>query len=259
MQPTSLGANRTGASFVPASLQAMEAAVENLSPRTGIDMSAMEAQKLLYIEEAEAVGTVPPPAGVKGVVKSGIAKLKGGHPVLLFDKIGERLAFERTGVRLYDALLLKCRALGEAGATGLPPAISGTGAQLTESPIETLTRIRGEELLHFNMLSEAMRTLGGDPTAMTPCADVTAVASSGFMQVLNDPRTTLAQCLNAMLSVELTDNAGWELLAALADDAGEGDLAGQFLAALAQEHEHLAIVKGWLTTLTLDVTAPDAV
>jgi hypothetical protein len=94
-----------------------------------------------------------------------------------------------------------------------------------------------------------MVQMGGDPTAMTPCADVVGTATMGIMQVVTDPRTTLAQSLNAMLSAELTDNAGWELLAALAEDAGETELAGRFLGALAQEQEHLAIVKGWLTQL----------
>ena len=97
-----------------------------------------------------------------------------------------------------------------------------------------------------------MEKLGGDPTAQTPCADVSAVAASGFMQVLNDPRTTLAQCLNAMLAVELADNAGWELLADLAEDAGQSDMASQFLAALAEEQEHLVIVKGWLKAILHD-------
>jgi len=85
---------------------------------------------------------------------------------------------------------------------------------------------------------------------------VMSVAASGFMQVLNDPRTTLAQSLNAMLAVELADNAGWELLTVLAEDAGQSDLAGQFLGALAQEQEHLAIVKGWLTDIMSDDPQP---
>jgi rubrerythrin len=74
------------------------------------------------------------------------------------------------------------------------------------------------------------------------------------MQVLNDPRTTLAQCLNAMLAVELADNAGWELLASLADEAGQSDLAGRFLGALGQEQEHLTIVKAWLTALVSEAS-----
>ena len=52
-----------------------------------------------------------------------------------------------------------------------------------------------------------------------------------------------------MLTAELTDNAGWELLIQLSEQAGESELAGRFLGALAQEQEHLAIVKGWLTLL----------
>jgi hypothetical protein len=115
--------------------------------------------------------------------------------------------------------------------------------------MDTLLRIRADELAHFQMLCEAMTSLGGDPTAVTPCADVAAVAASGIVQVLNDPRTTLAQCLGAVLSAELTDNAGWELLIALAESAGQSDLVGPFLAALGQEQEHLEIVKGWLTAL----------
>ena len=85
---------------------------------------------------------------------------------------------------------------------------------------------------------------------------MTALASSGFMQVLNDPRTTLAQCLNAMLAVELADNAGWELLANLADNANEDELAGQFLGALAQEQQHLLIVKQWLTSVVCEDPQP---
>ncbi|HYF20966.1 MAG TPA: ferritin-like domain-containing protein, partial [Ramlibacter sp.] len=120
-------------------------------------------------------------------------------------------------------------------------------------------RIRGEELEHFRLLCDAMVQLGGDPTAQTPCADVSSTASMGLLQVLTDPRTTLAQCLNAMLTVELTDNAGWELLIQLAEQAGESDLAGRFLGALAQEQEHLVTIKGWLAALVTQGAGTPAV
>ena len=42
----------------------------------------------------------------------------------------------------------------------------------------------------------------------------------GIMQVLTDPRSSLAQCLQVMLTAELTDNDGWELLIKLADNLG---------------------------------------
>ena len=76
------------------------------------------------------------------------------------------------------------------------------------------------------------------------------------MQVLNDPRTTLAQCLNAILTAELTDNAGWELLSSLADATGETDLTGQFLGALAQEQQHLLVIKNWLAAIVVDDPNP---
>jgi hypothetical protein len=62
-----------------------------------------------------------------------------------------------------------------------------------------------------------------------------------------------------MLTAELTDNAGWELLVQLAEDAGETELAGRFLGALGEEQEHLAIVQGWLTMLVSERAGTPAV
>jgi len=254
MEATSLGLNRTGAATSPKDSEAMTRAAIEVSPPQPIDTSASEAQRIVYINEAATVGSIPPPTTLKGIAKTGMETLKGGHPTVLIDKLGERLAYERTGVRLYDALITKYEAVSqmEGGALPSPTELSMPDAPArlgTEQPAQTLMRIRGEELAHFRMLADAITKLGGDPTAQTPCADVTGTASMGFMQVLTDPRTTMAQCLNTMLAVELADNAGWELLAQLADDAGETDLAAQFLVALAQEQEHLVIVKAWLTAL----------
>jgi rubrerythrin len=257
MQATSFGSNLTGAARAPSDVQAMTEAADTLTPFTTIDTSDMEAQKLVFIDEADAVGSVPLPPSVKGAVKAGVAKARGAQPTILMDKLGERLAYERSGTRLYEALILKHRAAETAEGDVLPDAstfATSDTAPGTETPAETLERIRAEEFEHFTMLCDAMTEMGGDPTAQTPCADVIAVASSGFMQVLNDPRTTLAQCLNAMLAVELADNAGWELLASLADEAGQSDLAGRFLGALGQEQQHLAIIKGWLTAIVSDKT-----
>ena len=238
----------------------MTDAVQEHMPPVPIDTTALEAERLLYIDQSDAVGPIPPPVGFDGMVKSGMARLKGAQPSVLMDKVGERIAFERSGVRLYEALLAKCEAATRRAGDVLPPAeavqevAQAQGLAILapvqgESPIETLQRIRSEELAHFRLLCAAMEQLGGDPTAQTPCADVTSTATLGILQVLTDPRTTLAQCLNAMLTVELTDNAGWELLIQLADQAGESDLAGSFLGALTQEQEHLVTVKGWLAAL----------
>ncbi len=267
MEATTLGVNRTGASSSPDGAQAMAEAVATLSPPTDIDMSGSEAFHVSYISDAESVGSIPPPPSLKGVVKSGIAKLKGGSPSIFMDKIGERIAFERGGTRLYEALITKYTALTDRDGESLMPAEEALASQddmeieavMDESPLQTLERIRAEELGHFQMLVRAMEQLGGDPTAQTPCADVTATASMGLIQVVTDPRTTLAQSLNAMLTAELTDNAGWELLAQLAEEAGESELTGKFLGALSQEQEHLRVIKAWLATLVSERAGTEAV
>ncbi|MDB5889760.1 MAG: hypothetical protein JWP47_591 [Polaromonas sp.] len=266
MQATSLGMNKTGASMSPIGVNAMTDAVNEFSPPGPIDTEAMAAQRIVYITESDALGSIPPPPSVKGVLKSGMAKMSGSHPSVFMDKIGERIAFERAGTRLYDALITKYEALSLADGNVLPPArqaaLTDEGSALQtlrdEAPAQTLARIRSEELAHFRMLCEAMQHLGGDPTAQTPCADVIATASMGLVQVVTDPRTTLAQSLNAMLTAELTDNAGWELLIQLAEDAGETELTGRFLAALDQEQEHLITIKGWLNALVLKGDATPA-
>jgi hypothetical protein len=243
MEATSAGHNRTGA-VNPKGIEQMLEAVEELSPPVSIDTMQMDVERQLYISEAEAIGSIPPPSPIE---KRSSKKNAGTTPspasALLLDKLGERLAFERTGTRLYTALISKQLALINAGQGMLPEAVPG------EAPADTLQRIRAEELEHFHLLCDAITRLGGDPTAQTPCADVTAAASMGLMQVVTDPRTTLAQSLSAILTAELTDNAGWELLIKLAQQAGQEDLTEPFSQALQAEQQHLIAVRGWIESL----------
>src|SRR5262249_55574852 len=141
-----------------------------------------------YENEAEPVGTVPVPTTLKGALETVMTLIKGKAPVVLLDKLGERLAFERTGTRLYDALLAKHDA-----SPGWPGGPSRAD----------LARFRAEELAHFEMLRRCIEEMGADPTAQTPSADVIGVASSGILQVITDPRTTLPQSLSALLTAEL--------------------------------------------------------
>ena len=64
--------------------------------------------------------------------------------------------------------------------------------------------------------------------------------------MLTDPRTTLLQSLEAILIAELADNACWEALVELAQQAGEDELVPQFESACATEQEHLTNVRTWL-------------
>ena len=244
MEATVPGPNRTGGAINPEGIASMLDAVKELSPPEPVSTLLMDVERQWYITEAEAVGSIPPPLSAprgKGKqIKSAAAAATTG---ILLDKMGERIAFERTGTRLYGALITKYLALANADEVPLPDSESG------EPALETLRRIRAQELQHFRMLSQCVQQLGGDPTAQTPCADVSATASSGLLQVVTDPRTTLAQSLNAVLTAELTDNAGWELLGELAQLAGQAQLTDPFAEALAAEQEHLEFVEGWLRAL----------
>ena len=74
--------------------------------------------------------------------------------------------------------------------------------------IEDLQQIRADEARHFRLISEAIKSLGADPTSETPSADLVGVESQALVQVLNDPRTSIAQSLHAIVTAELCDKAG---------------------------------------------------
>jgi ABC-type phosphate/phosphonate transport system substrate-binding protein len=67
--------------------------------------------------------------------------------------------------------------------------------------------------------------LGGDATVQTPSADVAGVISHGVSQIMSDPRTTVAQSLQAVLTAELADNDGWQMLQDLTEQLGHAELA----------------------------------
>jgi rubrerythrin len=188
--------------------------IELTRPPRG-DERDLAKMRLELAREAEPVGSIPEPT------PPGIA-------AVLMDKLGERLAFERSGARLYDALMVKCAADESCGV-----------------PAKELRHIRDEEARHFALVGAAIQTLGGDPTAQTPSADVAGVEGMGLMQVLTDPKTTVAQALHAILVAEMTDNAAWDELIELTGQAGNDDLVARFSKARDSEQEHLEKVKGW--------------
>lgn len=227
--PTDVGQNRTGVQRSPRMTAEMADCTQAVASH--YDPLALAPERAELGEKAPPVGTMPPPATLKGVASTAVQALKGEKATVLLDKLGERLAFERTGVRLYEAVMAK-----------VPAADTGQGS-LT---LGELRRIHDEELAHFLMLRECMEKLGADPTAVTPCADVAGVQGMGLIQVLGDPRTTLTQALDAILTAELVDNDGWTTLIALAEASGQNELAERFTDALAEEDEHLATVRLWI-------------
>jgi bacterioferritin (cytochrome b1) len=230
---TEMGGNRTGIQTAPELAKEMIEGAESLTLNGDGGPELAEAEREVYISEGFPVGSLPSlPFGAEPD-----ADEETLAAAMLLDKLSERLAFERTGTRLYDALINKCEALGEEVSGGPDMA--------------TLREIRDEEHRHFLLLNEAVVSLGGDPTVQSPCADVAAVASTGILQVIVDPRTTVTQCLQALLTAELTDNAGWELLIDLADELGHTDLSEQFTVALENEQSHLVNVQTWLSNRVL--------
>lgn len=225
-----LGHNRTGTQLSPDQTEEQLKSADSYPPDVQGDATSIEKARQQAYKESGPVGSVPVPGSTKGKLKSGFDKMLGNQPELLVDKLGERLAFERSGVRFYDAMLAKLKASDAAAADA----------------INEIEKIRNEELAHMTIVKEAIETLGADPTAMTPCADVAGVSAMGLMQVLTDPRTNIAQCLNALLTIELTDNAAWELLIELTKEAGHPMIAEDFEDALEQENQHLVTIKSLL-------------
>lgn len=231
-----LGLNCTGAKMNAKMTERMIQASDEveLSPSQSV-LSAKEVRQI-YMKEAGDLGSVPIPPTVKGAVTTGIQMLKGQNPEVLIDKMGERLAFERSGVRLYDALIAKSESTLKNGALSM----------------DRLNEFRSDELAHFEMLRELIESMGGDATVQTPGADAMALASSGLFQVLNDPRTSLAQCVEAILMAELADNEGWNLLIELAKGAKLSEAAKKFTEAKIQEEKHLDYMREWLLHLTTE-------
>jgi bacterioferritin (cytochrome b1) len=225
--------NRTGMQTSPELAEELMEGASNATPSSEGGAEDIAEYRGEYIAEGFPIGSMPMmPASEEGEAD----EEETGMAVLL-DKLSERLAFERMGTRLYEALLNKCETLGE----------------MTPGPtLEEIEHIGREELEHFLLINRTITELGGDPTVQSPCADMAGVASMGIMQVLTDPRSSMAQCLQAMLTAELTDNDGWRLLIQLADNLGHDEMKVEFESALANEEEHLINVRTWLQESVLD-------
>ena len=232
-RPTAPGMNRTGIDMSPVDAKELISAARSAAPSSSGDEQALTAFRMSYLETADPIGSVPVPGTLKGVAKTVMQKLTGKKPEVLIDKLAERLAFERTGTRLYDALLGKCHVRSDE-AGGLP--------------LQSLRTFRDEEARHFTLVSDVMHGLGADPTALTPGADVTGVAAMGLLQVITDPRTSIAQSMHAIQIAELADHDGWRMLISLTEELGMDDIAGRFRQAWAEEDRHLETIRELMAT-----------
>lgn len=208
--------NRTGAHGSPGDARAQREAAVRFPPSSPGDGSPLALHALCLEDERRAA-----------------AMGAGGRATVLLDKLAERLTFERAGTRLYEGLLVKLEAIGtfEGGPSR-----------------DDLASFLEEELTHFHQVREAIEQLGGDPTAMTPSANVSAVIGRGLPLVILDPHGSLADALHAIHVAELADNDGWQMLIALTEFMGHDDLAAGFRRSLATEDVHLDSIRRWLTS-----------
>ncbi|OQW37245.1 MAG: hypothetical protein A4E19_13850 [Nitrospira sp. SG-bin1] len=234
--PQSMGMNQTGIDMSPDGAKQMGEAVREFPPTSAGDEQALAELRASYLAEAEPVGTVPVPGTVKGVAKAGMQKLMGRHAEVLIDELGGRLAFERTGTRLYDALIGKFMVRKD---------------EATMVALEELMQFRAEEAAHIGVCWDALRQLGADPTCVTPMADTNAVASIGLLQIITDPRMTIAQSLHAIHVAELADNDGWVLLIKIAKEMGQDEMVADFRQALHEEDRHLKALRQWMDRMCL--------
>jgi rubrerythrin len=230
-QQSHLGSNRTGIAAALQRAKEMQAGMEAFPPTSQGSAQDIAQVRIAYAKEAGPLGSVPQPAGLKNKVQTAVKAVVGEQPTLLMDKLGERLAFERSGTRLYEALLAKHNAFGSF--PGGPTA-------------GDLKHVLKEEYSHFQLLQSIIEQFGGDPTAVTPAADIQGTMSQGIRMVIVDPRTTLLQSLEAILVAELVDFTCWETLVELAQKAGEDDLVQSFKQAHMTEQEHLQKVRTWV-------------
>lgn len=212
------GANHTGLALHPEQRDAMVEATREFPPTSSGGPAQIAELRVAYARAGDPHATMP---------ESSVDAAR--LPVL--DKLGARLQFERTGTRLYDALISKLDAYG---------SFEGGPSR------KDLLEIREQELGHALMVQELIKAIGGDPTTVTPCASLQATASRGIGDVLVDPRTSLVDCLEIILIAELADLDSWASLARAAEPLGDAELTKKVAQAQKTELEHLAKIRGWI-------------
>lgn len=168
-------------------------------------------------------------------------KLAKKNVTRVIDLLNERLAFERAGVTLYDTLLGRLRASADPEIAGL---------------IDTVQKHREEEKEHEEWLEEQIRALGGDARAPSEHTVLVQAESEGVERVMRRDES-IPHDFHALLTAELADNAGWDLLVQIADEFGDSKAKKEFKKRLHEEADHLLFVRKTLLELTKkEVSAP---
>jgi bacterioferritin (cytochrome b1) len=155
-------------------------------------------------------------------------KLAQNNPAFLLDVLSGRLAFERTGVKLYDRVIEKIERQAQPRYLAI---------------LDQLREIRVEEKEHEEWLEAQIRALGGNPAEKSEMAQLEAEEGSGIESVILDGHSKPIHLLHALLAAELADNAGWDVLVKLAGDAGDAAAKIEFARRMAEEAKHLLFIR----------------
>ena len=154
-------------------------------------------------------------------------ELKNYEAAKVIDLLNERLCFERAGVKLYDRVLDVMRSITDENVARMLPEMQ---------------EHRDEEKEHEEFLEACIRELGGDAHSDTDKSRLVTRESKGIEEVVMSD-AQLPHLLHAMLAAELVDNAGWDLLAQVADEAGDSKAKREFKKRLHEEEDHLLFVR----------------
>jgi bacterioferritin (cytochrome b1) len=144
------------------------------------------------------------------------------------DMLNERLTFERSTVRLYDKIIEEMRNSKE-------PQIARM--------IDTMQEYRDQEKEHEEWLEEQIRACGADPHAETDHSRLIKTESKGVEEVILKGDGQIPHLFHALLAGELVDNAGWDLLVEIADEADDSKAKREFKKRLHEEEEHLDFMR----------------
>ena len=233
--PASMGMNRTGIDTSPQQFQELLQGLEEFPSMTTGDEETLEVSRTSYIREADPIGTVPAPGTIKGVVKEGMQQVMGRNAEVLIDALGGRLAFERTGTRLYDAFLGKCEVRSEEAAV---------------LPIDRYGSFERGGRPHGNRMGRLTSVRSGPDMCDSPGRREWRSLRWGDAAVGRSTDVRTAQSLHAIHIAELVDNDGWQQLVKLALTLGQNAMAEQFRRAMAEEDQHLTVIRQLVEQLT---------
>ena len=156
------------------------------------------------------------------------------NPDKVLDLLHERLTFERAGVKLYDMVI---------------DHVQQSGDQQLQRMLGQLREHRNEEKEHEEWLEAQIRALGGKANGQSDRSKLVERESEGIEQVIQQDAEP-SHYLHALFTAELADNAGWDLLAQIADDADDHGAKREFKKRLHQEEEHLLFMRRAMERLT---------